>query len=54
VFDIVGTTASGWLTDRYSSRHLLFAHYTLRGLALLYLPLTLQNGAEGLGWFADP
>ena len=25
VFDILGTTASGWLTDRYSPRHLLFA-----------------------------
>jgi sugar phosphate permease len=53
IFDIIGTTASGWLTDRYSSRHLLFGYYTLRGLSLLYLPLTLQNGATaGLGWFA--
>lgn len=52
VFDIVGTTASGWLTDRYSSRHLLFGYYTLRGLSLLYLPFTLQNGADSLGWFA--
>jgi sugar phosphate permease len=52
IFDIVGTTASGWLTDRYSSRHLLFAYYTLRGLSLLYLPLTLNSGAHGLGWFA--
>jgi predicted MFS family arabinose efflux permease len=52
IFDIVGTTASGWLSDRYSSRHLLFGYYTLRGLSLLYLPFTLQNGADGLGWFA--
>ena len=52
LFDILGTTASGWLTDRYSSRHLLFAYYTLRGLSLLYLPLTLDGGAHGLGWFA--
>ena len=52
IFDIMGTTASGWLTDRYSSRHLLFAYYTLRGLSLLYLPFTLQGGAHGLGWFA--
>jgi sugar phosphate permease len=52
IFDILGTTASGWLTDRYSSRHLLFAYYTLRGLSLLYLPFTLQQGAHGLGWFA--
>jgi sugar phosphate permease len=52
IFDIIGTTASGWLTDRYSSRHLLFGYYTLRGLSLLYLPFTLQHGAHGLGWFA--
>ncbi len=52
VFDILGTTASGWLTDRYSSRHLLFAYYTLRGLSLLYLPIALANGANGLGLFA--
>jgi sugar phosphate permease len=52
IFDILGTTASGWLTDRYSSRHLLFAYYTLRGLSLLYLPFTLQGGAHGLAWFA--
>jgi sugar phosphate permease len=52
IFDIIGTTASGWLTDRYSSRHLLFGYYTLRGISLLLLPLTLQNGAGGLGWFA--
>ena len=52
IFDILGTTASGWLTDRYSSRHLLFGYYTLRGISLLFLPLTLASGAHGLGWFA--
>lgn len=52
IFDIVGTTASGWLTDRFSSRHLLFAYYTLRGVSLLYLPMTLGSGAHGLAWFA--
>jgi len=52
IFDILGTTASGWLTDRYSSRHLLFGYYTLRGLSLLYLPFTLSTGAHGLAWFA--
>jgi sugar phosphate permease len=51
IFDILGTTASGWLTDRYSSRHLLFGYYTLRGISLLWLPFTLEQGA-GLGWFA--
>ncbi len=52
IFDIIGTTASGWLTDRYSSRHLLFGYYTLRGVSLLFLPLTLQDGASHLAWFA--
>ncbi len=51
LFDIVGTTASGWLTDRYSSRYLLFGYYSLRGLSLLWLPVTLEQGS-GLGWFA--
>ena len=52
IFDIVGTTASGWLTDRYSSRHLLFGYYTLRGVSLLFLPFTLQDGGSALPWFA--
>ena len=52
VFDIVGTTASGWLTDRYSARHLLFAYYSLRGLSLLFLPATLVEGGASLGIFA--
>jgi sugar phosphate permease len=30
----------------------LFGYYTLRGLSLLMLPLTLDGGAHGLGWFA--
>jgi len=52
VFDILGTTISGWLTDRYSSRYLLFGYYTLRGLSLLFLPLTLRTGANSLVIFA--
>jgi sugar phosphate permease len=52
IFDILGTTASGWLTDRYSARHLLFAYYSLRGLSLLFLPATLVEGGVGLGIFA--
>lgn len=52
IFDILGTTASGWLTDRYSARHLLFAYYSLRGLSLLFLPATLLEGGAGLGIFA--
>jgi predicted MFS family arabinose efflux permease len=52
IFDIIGTTASGWLTDRYSSRHLLFGYYTMRGLSLLVLPFTLRQGGGDLAWFA--
>jgi sugar phosphate permease len=52
IFDIIGTTASGWLTDRYSSRHLLFGYYSLRGVSLLFLPFTLQDGGGALPWFA--
>src|SRR6266542_1038850 len=53
LFDILGTTASGWLTDRFSSRYLLFTYYTLRGLSLLALPFTLvDGGTHGLAWFA--
>jgi sugar phosphate permease len=52
IFDILGTTASGWLTDRYSARHLLFGYYSLRGLSLLFLPATLVDGGSSLGVFA--
>lgn len=40
-FDIVGTVASGWLTDRVDSRKLLLAYYGLRGLSLLAVPAVL-------------
>ncbi len=52
VFDIVGTTASGWLTDRASSRYLLFLYYMLRGLSLMFLPHILAMGGSNLNWFA--
>jgi predicted MFS family arabinose efflux permease len=51
-FDLVGTTASGWLSDRYSSRWLLFWYYGLRGLALLFLPMAFGFGFLGLPIFA--
>jgi MFS family permease len=38
MFDIVGTIASGWLTDRVDSRILLGGYYFLRGMSLLVLP----------------
>src|SRR5215469_15006470 len=40
VFDLIGTTLSGWLTDRYNARILLFWYYGLRGLSLVVLPFT--------------
>jgi sugar phosphate permease len=52
IFDLVGTTASGWLSDRYDSRWLLFWYYGLRGLALLYLPAAFGIAVFGLPLFA--
>ena len=43
IFDIVGTVASGWLTDRVDSRYLLFTYYFLRGLSLLVVPWLLAR-----------
>lgn len=52
LFDLVGTTASGWLSDRYNCRHLLFGYYSLRGISLLFLPMALLGPTTGLGVFA--
>jgi predicted MFS family arabinose efflux permease len=52
VFDLIGTTASGWLSDRFNSRYLLFAYYGLRGLSLLFLPQAFGIAAIGLPAFA--
>ncbi len=60
VFDLFGTTLSGWLTDRYDPRKLLFFYYGLRGLSLIYLPysnfsltsLTVFAAFYGLDWIA--
>ena len=41
IFNVAGTVASGWLTDRGDARRLLAAYFALRGLALLALPLLL-------------
>ena len=43
VFDVVGTLVSGYLTDRFDSRWLLFAYYGLRGLSLLLLPFVFGS-----------
>lgn len=61
VFDILGTTASGYLTDRVDPRVLLAWYYVLRGLSLLALPAVLDTGSlpllgfvvfYGLDWVA--
>jgi sugar phosphate permease len=59
-FDLVGTTLSGYLSDRYDNRKLLFWYYGLRGLSLFYLPfstftlygLSLFAMFYGLDWIA--
>jgi MFS family permease len=52
LFDLAGTTLSGWLSDRYNNRVLLFGYYGLRGLSLLFLPSALLGPVAGLGVFA--
>ncbi|MFB7863928.1 MFS transporter [Streptomyces sp. NPDC056069] len=62
VFDVVGTIASGWFTDRFSPRRLLAVYYALRGISLLFLPILLAPSVHppmlffivfyGLDWVA--
>ncbi|HZA84753.1 MAG TPA: MFS transporter, partial [Actinomycetes bacterium] len=62
VFDIVGTVASGWLTDKVNPRLLLAVYYGLRGAGLLMLPGLLSDSLHpsmiafvvvyGLDWVA--
>ena len=62
IFDVIGTLFSGWLTDRYDPRKLLFFYYGLRGLSLFLLPSILFSSIEastlvfvifyGLDWVA--
>lgn len=52
IFDLAGTTASGWLSDRFNCRYLLFGYYGLRGLSLLFLPSALVGPSVGLMVFA--
>lgn len=51
LFDLFGTTFSGWLTDRFDPRKLLFFYYGLRGLSLIYLPYS-DFSLVGLSVFA--
>ena len=43
VFSMIGSTGSGWLSDRIASRYLLFTFYGLRGLSLFILPFAIQG-----------
>jgi MFS family permease len=60
LFDVIGTTGSGWLTDRLDPRHLLAWYYGFRGLAVIALPLAFGSGYAlvafavfyGLDWVA--
>ncbi|BAN24231.1 major facilitator superfamily MFS_1 [Caballeronia insecticola] len=52
VFDLFGTTLSGWLSDRFNARVLLFWYYGLRGLSLIYLPYAFGIDFFGLPLFA--
>jgi sugar phosphate permease len=51
IFNILGATASGWLSDRVDNRILLAVYYSLRGLSLVYLPFSFVS-FYGLGLFA--
>jgi sugar phosphate permease len=60
LFDVIGTTCSGWLTDRLDPRYLLAWYYGLRGLAVIALPIAFGSGYAlvafavfyGLDWVA--
>jgi len=60
IFDLIGTTLSGWLTDRFDPRKLLGVYYGIRGLALIYLPYSGFSAVSlivfavlyGLDWIA--
>ena len=60
LFDLVGTTLSGWLADRYDPRKLLFMYYGLRGLSLVYLPFSdfsstaCRSSRCSTGWTGSP
>jgi sugar phosphate permease len=52
VFALIGGTLSGWLSDRWDNRFLLFWYYGLRGLSLMYLPFALDLSFLGLSLFS--
>ena len=52
MLDLIGTTLSGWLSDRFNARVLLFWYYGLRGIALIFLPHAFGLAYYGLPIFA--
>jgi predicted MFS family arabinose efflux permease len=50
IFDIIGTIASGWLTDRMDPRILLAVYYSFRGLSLFTLHSLLAPQVEPQLW----
>ncbi|WP_306419473.1 MFS transporter, partial [Nostoc linckia] len=52
LFDFLGTTISGWLSDRWNNRYLLCWYYGLRGLSLIFLPFSFNFSFYGLSVFA--
>ncbi len=52
VFSFIGGTLSGWLSDRWDNRYLLFWYYGLRGLSLMYLPFAFGMSFYGLALFS--
>ncbi len=60
VFSVIGSTASGWLCERYNPRVLLFWYFGLRGLSLVLVPFTSFDAMSlslfsvfyGLDWVA--
>jgi len=51
IFNFLGTTGSGWLSDRVDNRILLAVYYGLRGISLIYLPFSFVS-FYGLSLFA--
>ncbi|WP_249353471.1 MFS transporter [Rhodococcus sp. Q] len=62
IFDVLGTIASGWFTDRFDARKLLGTYYLLRGISLVFLPILFAESVHppmiafvifyGLDWVA--
>jgi sugar phosphate permease len=59
LMNVVGTLASGWLTDRYDNRRLLAAYYAFRAGAIFFLPFVVAVPqlygfaiVYGLDWIA--